>query len=61
MNTTMPRLLGTPAAIRLPAPLPGQHNRESLKEIDVDEKAYKHLLARGIAAEGHPAGKGVSK
>jgi len=59
MNATVPRLMGTPAAIRLPAPLLGQHNRELLKEIGVDETAYASLLARGVAAEGHPAGKEV--
>ena len=59
MNATVPRLLGTPAAIRLPAPLLGQHNRELLKEIGVDDAAYGNLLARGVAVEGHPTGKGV--
>jgi formyl-CoA transferase len=59
MNATVPRLLGTPAAIRLPAPLLGQHNRELLNEIGVDESAYENLLSRGIAAEGHSTEKGV--
>lgn len=61
MNATVRRLLGTPAAIHLPAPLLGQHNRDLLKEIGVDEAACENLLARGVAAEGRPAGKGVSE
>lgn len=59
MNATAPRLLEAPAAIRIPAPLLGQLNRDLLKEIGVDETAYENLLARGVAAEGRPSGNGV--
>jgi crotonobetainyl-CoA:carnitine CoA-transferase CaiB-like acyl-CoA transferase len=46
------RFLGTPASIRTPAPHLGEHNRELLKKIGVDDKAYRELLASGVVAEG---------
>jgi crotonobetainyl-CoA:carnitine CoA-transferase CaiB-like acyl-CoA transferase len=52
MHHVVARFLGTPGSIRTPAPLLGEHNRELLKEIGVDEAAYGKLLASGIAAEG---------
>jgi formyl-CoA transferase len=55
MHHVVPRFLGTPASIRTAAPLLGEHNRELLREIGVDETAYGKLLASGVAAEGNLA------
>jgi crotonobetainyl-CoA:carnitine CoA-transferase CaiB-like acyl-CoA transferase len=52
MHHVVARFLGTPASIRTPAPHLGEHNRELLEEIGVDAKAYRELLASGVAAEG---------
>jgi crotonobetainyl-CoA:carnitine CoA-transferase CaiB-like acyl-CoA transferase len=48
MHHVVPRLLGTPGAIRSPAPRLGQHNRELL---GLDEKEYRQLLEKGIVCE----------
>jgi formyl-CoA transferase len=52
MHHVVPRLLGTPGAIRTPAPRLGEHNRVLLAEIGVDDAAYARLLASGAACEG---------
>ena len=52
MHHVVPRLHGTPGAIRTPAPRLGEHNRPLLAEIGVDEPAYARLLASGAACEG---------
>lgn len=52
MHHVVPRMFGTPGAIRMPAPAIGQHNRELLTEIGIDEDAYRALLSEGIATEG---------
>jgi formyl-CoA transferase len=52
MHHVVPRLSGTPGSIRRPAPGLGEHNRPLLAEVGVDERAYRELVARGIAAEG---------
>jgi len=52
MHHEVPRFLGTPASIRTPAPRLGEHNRELLHEIGVNDAAYEQLLASGVAAEG---------
>ncbi|HEX9684305.1 MAG TPA: CoA transferase [Burkholderiales bacterium] len=52
MHHVVPRFLGTPGAIRTPAPRLGEHNRVLLAEIGVDELAYAQLLASGVACEG---------
>jgi formyl-CoA transferase len=52
MHHVVPRLLGTPGAIRTPAPRLGEHNRLILAEIGVDDTAYARLLASGTACEG---------
>ena len=52
MHHVVPRFLGTPGAIRTPAPRLGEHNRALLAEIGVDELAYAQLLASGVACEG---------
>jgi formyl-CoA transferase len=51
MHHVVPRLLGTPGAIRTPAPRLGEHNRALLKEVGVDEVAYERLRAAGVACE----------
>jgi crotonobetainyl-CoA:carnitine CoA-transferase CaiB-like acyl-CoA transferase len=51
MHHVVPRLSGTPGTIRTPAPRIGQHNRELLAEVGVDEAAYAKLLADGAACE----------
>jgi formyl-CoA transferase len=52
MHHVVPRLTGTPGAIRTPAPRLGEHNRALLAEIGVDEAAYARLLASGAVCEG---------
>jgi crotonobetainyl-CoA:carnitine CoA-transferase CaiB-like acyl-CoA transferase len=47
----VPRLLGTPGSIRTPAPKLGQHNRELLREVGVDDARYEKLLADGVVFE----------
>lgn len=51
MHHVVPRLDGTPGSIRTPAPDLGQHNRDLLAEIGVDEDAYRTLLDAGAACE----------
>lgn len=51
MHHVVPRLMGTPGAIRTPAPRLGEHNKEILGEIGVDAAAYAQLLAKGVAVE----------
>ncbi len=51
MYHVVPRLSGTPASIRTPAPQLGEHNRAVLGEVGVDDAAYAKLLAAGIACE----------
>jgi len=52
MHHVVPRLLGTPGAIRTPAPRLGEHNRPILAEIGVGKAAYAQLLASGAVCEG---------
>jgi crotonobetainyl-CoA:carnitine CoA-transferase CaiB-like acyl-CoA transferase len=52
MHHVVPRLMGTPGSIRAPAPRLGEHNREILGEVGVDDKAYAELIASGVAIEG---------
>jgi crotonobetainyl-CoA:carnitine CoA-transferase CaiB-like acyl-CoA transferase len=56
MHAVAPRLGGTPGAIRAPAPHLGQHNREVLARIGVDDAAYEKLLAEGAVVEGERPG-----
>jgi formyl-CoA transferase len=51
MHHVVPRLHGTPGAIRAPAPRLGEHNLALLAEIGVDEAAYARLLAAGAVCE----------
>jgi crotonobetainyl-CoA:carnitine CoA-transferase CaiB-like acyl-CoA transferase len=56
MHAVAPRLAGTPGAIRAPAPRLGQHNREVLAQIGIDDGAYEQLLADGAVVEGERPG-----
>ena len=58
MHHVVPRFSGTPGAIRAPAPKLGEHNRDLLAEVGVDEAAYAKLVAAGIVSEGGAAPKG---
>jgi formyl-CoA transferase len=51
MHHVVPRLAGTPGAIRTPAPRLGEHNRPLLAEIGVGEAAYARLRASGVVCE----------
>ena len=51
MHHVVPRLMGTPGAIRAPAPKLGQHNREVLAEVGVDSKSYEKLMKEGVVYE----------
>lgn len=51
MHHVVPRLGGTPGSIRTPAPDLGQHNRDLLADIGVDEDTYQALLDSGAACE----------
>jgi formyl-CoA transferase len=51
MHHVVPRLLGTPGAIRSPAPRLGQHNRELLSEIGFEGTKYEQLMKSGVVAE----------
>ena len=48
MHTIVPRLSGTPGAIRRPAPTLGQHTDEILDAIGVDEAARARLAKNGV-------------
>jgi formyl-CoA transferase len=52
MHHVVPRLSGTPGAIRTPAPQLGEHNRALLAELGIDDDAYAKLLAAGVVCEG---------
>src|SRR5262245_1364148 len=52
MHHVVPRLSGTPASIRTPAPRLGEHNRQLLAELGVDDATYSRLLAAGVVCEG---------
>jgi formyl-CoA transferase len=52
MHHVVPRLLGTPGAIRSPAPRLGQHNRELLSELGLDQARYSEMVSGGIVVEG---------
>ncbi|MGE5615664.1 MAG: CaiB/BaiF CoA transferase family protein [Bacillota bacterium] len=52
MHHVVPRLSGTPGAVRSPAPSLGQHNRELLSEAGIDAEGYRRLLEEGVVVEG---------
>jgi formyl-CoA transferase len=52
MHHVVPRLSGTPGALRTPAPSLGEHNRSLLAELGIDAAGYAKLLAAGVVCEG---------
>ncbi len=56
MHAVAPRFSRTPGRIRAPAPHLGQHNREVLAGIGIDDARYAQLLADGVVAEGERPG-----
>jgi formyl-CoA transferase len=52
MHHVVPRLEGTPGSIRTPAPALGEHNRELLRAVGVDDAGYDKLLHEGAVVEG---------
>jgi formyl-CoA transferase len=48
MHHVVPRLSGTPASIRTPAPKLGEHNRALLKELGIEGAAYDALVREGV-------------
>jgi crotonobetainyl-CoA:carnitine CoA-transferase CaiB-like acyl-CoA transferase len=58
MHHVVPRLMGTPGAIRSPAPGIGQHNRELLFELGFSDEKYRKMLKDGIVCEGECASRG---
>jgi formyl-CoA transferase len=51
MHHVVPRLEGTPGAIRAPAPRLGEHNRDVLARAGVDDARYARLVAAGVVHE----------
>lgn len=58
MHHVVPRLSGTPGALRTPAPALGEHNRSLLAQIGVDAARYAALVASGALCEGAANDKG---
>ena len=54
MHHVVPRLAGTPGAIRAPAPRLGQHSRELLAEIGIEGQAFDALAEAGVVCGGNP-------
>jgi len=50
MHHVVPRMMGTPGSIRTPAPALGEHNEALLKELGVDQAAYRELVESGVVA-----------
>jgi formyl-CoA transferase len=48
MHNVIPRLSGTPGALRTPAPALGQHNRELLGELGYDSEDIRQFSETGI-------------
>jgi formyl-CoA transferase len=55
MHHVVPRLSGTPASIRTPAPKLGEHSRALLKELGIDGASYDALVREGIVCESGTA------
>jgi crotonobetainyl-CoA:carnitine CoA-transferase CaiB-like acyl-CoA transferase len=54
MHHVVPRLDQTPGSIRTAAPTLGQHNRELLKEIGIDNDTYNSLVEAKVICEAAP-------
>ena len=55
MHHVVPRLLGTPGSIRTPAPALGQHNRELLGELGVDQATLPRCCVESGVVERAPS------
>ena len=51
MHHVVPRLSGTPGAVRTLAPVLGEHNRIVLAEVGIDALQYEALRAEGVVFE----------
>ncbi|MGB6102449.1 MAG: CoA transferase [Pusillimonas sp.] len=51
MHSVLPRFSSTPGSIRTPAPVLGEHNKEILAKINIDDAAYQELLKSGVVYE----------
>lgn len=51
MHHVVPRLSGTPGAVRTLAPVLGEHNRVVLAEVGIDAVQYEELRAEGVVFE----------
>ncbi len=58
MHHVVPRLSGTPASVRTPAPKLGEHNKALLAELGIDAATYQKLLDAGIVCAGKTAPAG---
>lgn len=54
MHHVVPRMSATPGSIRTPAPRLGEHNRDLLREVGVDDARYARLLGSGAIAAEEP-------
>lgn len=52
MHNVVPRLLGTPGAIRSPAPGLGEHNKELLAGLGMTAEEIGELIGEGVVCEG---------
>jgi formyl-CoA transferase len=52
IHHVVPRLSPTPGSIRTRAPSLGEHNREVLAGIGVDDERYRALVEGGVVYEG---------
>jgi formyl-CoA transferase len=51
MHHVVPRFSATPGSIRTPAPSLGEHNREVLAGVGVDDERYRALVEGGVVYE----------
>jgi len=54
MHHVVPRLIGTPGAIRTPAPRLGEHNRALLAEIGIEGEGFDTLAAAQVVCGEDP-------
>ena len=52
MHNVVPKMSGTPGAIRTPAPKLGQHNHEILGQLGLSESELQSLANEGVIYAG---------